>query len=94
MRELTLDEFAAREGQAFELVLGEERSFPFTLARVRPLRDSGRAGGAFVLDWVGPYEPVLPQDIYTFRHEGETYEMFIVPVKQDRAGTQYEAIFN
>ena len=93
MRALKLDEFEARKGEAFELVLGE-RTLPVTLAAVRPLPDSGREGGAFVLDWQGPYEPVLPQDIYTFRHGGEEYEMFIVPVGRDRAGTQYEAVFN
>lgn len=93
MRELTLDEFKAREGESFTLVLGE-RTIPFSLAAVRPLPDSGRQGGAFVLDWQGPYEPVLPQDIYTLRHGDEEYEIFIVPIGRDRAGAQYEAVFN
>ncbi|HYD36282.1 MAG TPA: hypothetical protein VEA60_01635 [Allosphingosinicella sp.] len=93
MRELTLKEFKAREGEPFTLLLGE-KSVPFSLAAVRTLPDSGRAGGAFVLDWKGPYEPVLPQDIYTLRHGDEEYEMFIVPVGRNRDGTQYEAVFN
>lgn len=93
MRELTLDEFKPLEGESFELALGE-RSLPFTLSKVRVLPDSGRNGGAFVLDWLGPYEPVLPQDIYSFRRDGEEFEMFIVPVARDRAGVQYEAVFN
>ena len=93
MREFTIDEFRAREGEPFALELGG-RSLPFSLAKVRTLPDSGRAGGAFVLDWKGPYEPVLPQDIYTFRHGEEAYEMFIVPVGRTREGTQYEAVFN
>ena len=93
MRALRLDEFTAREGESFELLLGG-RTLPFNLARVRTLPDSGRAEGAFVLDWVGPYEPVLPQDIYTLRHGDEAFEMFIVPVAQGRDGTKYEAVFN
>ncbi|HEU0134391.1 MAG TPA: hypothetical protein VFR28_06180 [Allosphingosinicella sp.] len=93
MRALTLDEFKRLEGGSFELVLGD-RTIPFTLATVRPLPDSGREGGAFVLDWLGPYEPVLPQDIYAFRRADEEYEMFIVPTGRDRAGAQYEAVFN
>jgi hypothetical protein len=93
MRELKLEEFEAREGEAFELVLGE-RSLDMTLAAVRVLPDTGRKGGAFVLDWKGPYEPVLPQDIYALRHGDEEFEMFIVPVGRDRSGTQYEAVFN
>ena len=93
MRELRLDEFKAREGESFALLLGE-RTIAFTLAAVRELPDSGRAGGAFVLDWQGPYEPVLPQDIYTLRHGEEEFEMFIVPVAQNADGTKYEAVFN
>lgn len=93
MRELRLDEFSDREGESFELVLGD-RTIPFTLAAVRTLPDTGRGGGAFILDWQGPYEPVLPQDIYTFRDGEEEYEMFIVAVGRDRDGAQYEAVFN
>ena len=93
MRALRLDEIKPLEGGSFELVLGE-RTIPFTLSAVRALPDSGREGGAFVLDWLGPYEPVLPQDIYTIRHSDDEYEMFIVPIGRDRGGAQYEAIFN
>jgi hypothetical protein len=93
MRELRLEEFTVREGESFELELGE-KTIPFSLVRVRTLPDTGRNGGAFVLDWRGPYEPVLPQDIYTFRHGEEEFEMFIVPVVQNRDGTNYEAVFN
>ena len=93
MRAYRLEEFTAREGEPFALLLGE-RSIPFSLARVRTLPDTGREGGAFVLDWEGPYEPILPQDIYTLRHGEEEFEMFIVPVAQNRDGTKYEAVFN
>jgi uncharacterized protein DUF6916 len=93
MRALTLDEFKPLEGGSFELVLGT-RTIPFALSAVRALPDSGREGGAFVLEWLGPYEPVLSQDIYAIRHGDEEFEIFIVPLGRDRAGTQYEAIFN
>jgi hypothetical protein len=93
MRALRLDEFKGREGESFELVLGD-RTIPFTLAKVRELPDSGREGGAFVLDWQGPYEPVLPQNIYAFRQGKDEYEIFIVPIARDRGGAQYEAVFN
>lgn len=93
MRALKLDEFKTLEGSSFELALGD-RTIPFTLAAVRALPDSGREGGAFVLDWIGPYEPILPQNIYALRHGDEEYEIFIVPTGRDRAGVQYEAVFN
>jgi hypothetical protein len=93
MRALRLDEFKPLEGGSFELVLGD-RTIPFALSAVRALPDSGREGGAFVLEWLGPYEPVLPQDIYAIRHGEEEFEIFIVPVGRNRGGAQYEAIFN
>jgi hypothetical protein len=93
MRVLTLDEIKPREGGSFELALGD-RTLAFTLAKVHVLPDSGREGGAFTLDWTGPYEPVLPQDIYTLRHDGAEFEMFIVAVGRTRDSVQYEAVFN
>lgn len=93
MRELRLDEFTGREGEAFDLVLDGE-SVPFTLTRVRTLPDTGRATGAFVLEWRGPPAPVLPQSIYALRRGDDLFEMFIVPMAQDGEGTRYEAVFN
>jgi len=93
MRELSLDEFQGREGEAFELVLGEE-TVPLTLTKVHALRPTGREAGAFTLDWRGPAEPVLPQAIYTLRQGDDLFEMFIVPLGQDREGVRYEAVFN
>lgn len=93
MRELRLDEFTGREGEAFELVLGEE-TVPLTLTKVQPLPPSGRPGGAFVLEWRGPADRVLPQAIYSLRQGDEMLEMFIVPLAQTAEGTRYEAVFN
>ncbi len=93
MRELRLDEFEGREGEAFELPLGED-SIALTLTRVQPLPPSGREAGAFVLEWRGPVGPVLPQAIYTLRQGEDSFEIFIVPLRQDREGVRYEAIFN
>ncbi len=93
MRELRLDEFTDREGETFELLLGGE-SVPLTLAKVQPLPPSGREAGAFVLEWRGPVDPVLPQAIYNLRQGEDDFEIFIVPLRQDGEGVRYEAIFN
>jgi hypothetical protein len=93
MRELSLDEFRGREGQAFELSLDGE-ALAFTLAKVVALRPSGRDAGAFTLDWRGPAEPMLPQAIYTLRQGDEEFEMFIVPLGRDGDSARYEAVFN
>jgi hypothetical protein len=93
MRELNLDEFSGREGQAFDLVHGE-KTLPFILATVQPLPGSLAGREAFKLEWLGPYEPVLEQGTYTFRLDDEPVEIFIVPTGRDRDGVQYEAVFN
>ncbi|HYI41559.1 MAG TPA: hypothetical protein VE053_14705 [Allosphingosinicella sp.] len=93
MRELSLDEFTGREGESFELALGEER-VSMILTKVQPLKPTGREAGAFTLDWRGPAEPVLPQAIYTLRQGEDSFEMFIVPLAQDSDGIRYEAVFN
>jgi hypothetical protein len=93
MRALRLDEFMEREGQSFELRLGE-REIVLTLAKVNALPSSGREGGAFTLDWVGPYEPVLPQGNYCLRQGDSEFEIFMVPIAQERGGSRYEAVFN
>jgi hypothetical protein len=93
MREISFDEFSGREGDTFEL-LQEDRSLPVTLDKVQQLPPSGRASGAFTLEWLGPDEPVLPQAIYTFRSGDQTFEMFIVPLRQDGQATRYQAVFN
>jgi len=93
MRALTRDEFDGREGETFELDL-DGRTIDITLTKTYALPDSGRDGGAFVLEWLGPYEPVLPQAIFTFRDKQGEFEMFIVAIGRDRAGTRYEAVFN
>lgn len=93
MRALSFDEFDGRDGDSFELLLGDG-ALPFTLTKAQGLPPSGREGGAFTLDWLGPYEPLLPQAIYTFRDGDQQFEMFIVPIARDPDGTRYEAVFN
>ena len=41
-----------------------------------------------------PASPILPQAMYTFRGETQTFErLFIVPIGQDDEATEYEAVF-
>lgn len=48
----------------------------------------------FSMVFRGPYNPILPQSTYRFGHdELGTFEIFIVPIGRDQAGTRYEAIF-
>ena len=94
MQELSFDDFKDREGDSFELLLEDDRALAVTLMRAQELPPTARQGGAFTLEWLGPYEPVLPQAIYGFRDGDRQFEMFIVPIRQDREGVRYQAVFN
>jgi hypothetical protein len=92
MRNLTLDDFSGKAGTSYELLI-DGGAVPMTLAQVQALPDSGRDGGAFRLEFVGPRDPILAQAIYPFREGEEQVEIFIVPIGRDESGTHYEAIF-
>jgi hypothetical protein len=67
---------------------------PLKLAKVDPVGDSGRAGGAFSLIFVAPKGPWLPQAIYPVQHPTlGTLEIFLVPVGSVFGGNGYQAIF-
>jgi hypothetical protein len=60
-------------------------------------RSVGSAPGyeQFSLLFRGPLDPLLEQAIYSFEHgELGAFEMFIVPVRRDQEGFQYQAIIN
>jgi hypothetical protein len=82
------------EAGAVYAVSAGDAEYPLTLDKAQALSDSGREGGSFRLEFVGPGEPVLPQATYRFRRgEEEGHEIFIVPVGRAAGGTRYEAVF-
>jgi hypothetical protein len=90
---LTLEDCLPRVGTDFEV--GEaDGGVILVLEEATGLPASVRAEGSFRLQFRGPPQPVLPQAIYTLQHEDAAFEIFIVPVKADAAGVEYEAIFN
>jgi hypothetical protein len=90
MTVLRLSDFAA--GTVYT-VSSDEQNYALALDRALPLSDSGREGGSFRLEFLGPGEPVLPQATYSFS-DGETeHDIFIVPVAREGGGVRYEAVF-
>ena len=92
MRELTWEEFADAAGTVYVIEVEEQR-LELALDRVDELPSAGRAAGSFRLEFLGPSDPVLPQAIYPLRHGEDLFEIFIVPIGREPAGTRYEAIF-
>lgn len=87
--------FEDHVGQAFEV-----GGLPMTLERVErwgPEDEPAGTGGqqAFTLTWLGPLEPLLPQQIHQVEHPTSgSMEIFVVPVGATSEGVQYEAVFS
>jgi hypothetical protein len=92
MRAITWDEFADAVGTAYRVDHGES-AVELTLDQAAEIASAGREAGSFRLEFVGPANPLLPQAIYSFWRGDELFEIFIVPIAQDRQGSRYEAIF-
>lgn len=90
MTMLRLSDFAT--GVVYDVAAGEA-VFPLTLDKAQALSESGREGGSFRLEFVGPDAPVLPQATYRFARGEAEHEIFIVPVAQGADGVRYEAVF-
>jgi hypothetical protein len=67
---------------------------PLELIKAEVLPGSSREGGAFRLEFRGPFEPILPQATHALRGEGgDARDIFIVPIGREPEGTRYEAVF-
>jgi len=100
LEHFTVTTFSGRIGETFR-VDGEAEAIEVELVsavEAQPRADGlpGTPSGRlpFSLVFRGPREPVLPQRIYRFEHEGlGAFEIFIVPIGADESGMQYEAVF-
>ena len=91
MSDLTVADFA--EGQVYAVGPAEDE-VTLRLDRVEAVAGAPRPAGGFRLEFVGPEAPVLPQATYPLVRDGETREIFLVPVAREASGIRYEAIFN
>lgn len=92
MAPLSLDDFAPHFGPGWEMDVGGA-VLPVELVAASPLSDSGREGGSFRLEFLGPVDPAYQQGTATFRRDGAAHEIFVVAIGRDQAGTRYEAVF-
>jgi hypothetical protein len=104
LADLTLEIVKPMIGTAFELAQPGGAPLTMTLADALPFethaRRSARTASTprrvpFSLYFLGPPAPILPQAMYTLRHERFTLEhVFIVPIGADAKAVEYEAVFN
>lgn len=98
---VTVSVFAESLGTAFRIHADSNRAVQVELIEATALKFQPVAQGAsptrqpFSVVFRGPFEPTLPQKIYTLEHsELGRFELFLVPVGPDSKGMCYEAIFN
>jgi hypothetical protein len=91
----TAETFSPRIGERFHVTLENGQKLDLELVEVTA--SSARGAGLrppFSILFTGALEPLLPQKTYSFQHEElGSFDLFIVPIGQDEAGTQYEAVF-
>jgi hypothetical protein len=94
--EMTLEHFAALQGQHFTVHLDEGVGLPAELVEARGLPAPPFQGRQpFTLLFRGPAAPRLPQRTYPLQHAGDPAPMdiFLVPISVDATGVCYEAVF-
>jgi hypothetical protein len=92
MADITLDDYSGAVGEQFEMEVNGE-AIPVELVEASPLRDSGRPGGCFRLEFLGPVDPAYAQGTFIFRRGEQVHDIFVTAIGRDQAGTRYEAIF-
>jgi hypothetical protein len=92
---LTLETFAPRIGDRFQISAGEGPTIDATLIEAAPLGASARGGRQpFSIVFLGPRSPVWPQRIYRVDHEAlGSCDLFLVPIGPRDGGMQYQAVF-
>jgi hypothetical protein len=92
MGDLSIADFAPRRGGEVG-VESADGSLDLVLVAVEELPGSLRAAGGFRLEFRGPPDRRLGQGIHRFRLDGETHDIFIVPIGAAAGQLRYEAIF-
>jgi hypothetical protein len=91
-RQITVADFSDRVGKTFDVRVAGHQLSPKLIA-CQELPPSKRVGGAFRLEFQGPFNPQLGQGVFSFRIDSDQYDLFIVPVGPNPHGMVYEAIF-
>ena len=85
--------FATRLEESFQVGAG-----PLRVKGVACEKLTAHPGGRvdpYAVHFLGPANPVLPQQIYTLSSdESGAFDIFLVPVERKAEGLLYEAVFN
>lgn len=91
---LTHAAFTPQLHTTFRLVAPGAAPLPLELIEVTKQRESDRFT-SFSVVLRGPAGLYIPQGTYHFEHDAMgAFDMFIVPIRQDQSGLDYEATFS
>lgn len=94
MEALTHEAFTQNANTKFRVHGDENTSVELELIKISELKQYPHQE-EFALEFRGPLEILLSQGIHNFSHDQMgRFEMFIVPIRQDKQGLYYEAVFN
>jgi len=92
--QLTYEAFKNNLGSEFQVSVEPDRTVELKLTEVSERKTYPRQE-QFAILFQGPSDAFLGQGTRLFNHETMgTFELFVVPVRQDDQGFYYEAIFN
>jgi hypothetical protein len=96
---LTLEDFSAKQGQEFKLILDNDRALALRLVTVQATRVHdfpGKTREPFSLFFDGTTGMLCPQGLYRLQHvSGWKVELFLVPIAGHPDGSyRYQAVFN
>jgi hypothetical protein len=88
---LSWSDVSGRVGERMRVDVGD--GVELTLDAASQITGSGREGGGFRLEFIGPEQPALPQATYRFAAGEDLWDIFIVPIAKVAGGYRYEAVF-
>jgi hypothetical protein len=95
LEKLNFQIFESELNSTFNVVLSQSAVVPLTLIQASRADQPDSRYENFSLFFDGPADHPLPQRIYAFEHErlGQ-FDLFIVPIGNERGRFQYQAVFN
>lgn len=95
LEQLTLGSLSEQLNTKFRLGAGAETPVELELVEVQAQDDVAGQTERFSAIFRGPLGRFLQQSTYAIEHENlGSFELFVVPVRQDNEGFYYEAVFN
>lgn len=84
--------YRARAGQTF--TVADSDAVVLTLDKVSVISRSPRPSGGFILEFTGSAATPLDQRTWPLTQDGETHDIFLVPIAREGDLLRYEAVFN